>query len=50
MLLADGDILKADAYARKDVIEFWGYVWEFQERLKKKVNKGKPEKDDYDAN
>lgn len=49
MLLADGDILKADAYARKDVIDFWGFVYEYQERLKRKIHNISRSKIDSDA-
>ncbi len=55
MLIADGDIVKAEAYERKEVVEFWGYVWEYQERMKRKLAGAKSgraakEEADKDAN
>lgn len=45
MSLADGDITKYELWKRKDVMEFWGLVWELQERNKRKIKiiKGKDE-------
>lgn len=34
--MADGDKLKYDSYKGTDVIEFWGLVWEYEQRVASK--------------